>query len=459
MPQERRVHFVGIGGAGMSALARVLLAQGIGVSGSDLHDGPVLEALRELGARVYVGHHPDHLRGATEVVLSSAIAPDNPEFQAAKALGLPVRHRSELLAELLNQRDGITVAGAHGKTTVTSMIAWVLERTGERPTFLIGGELPGIGGAKYGSSRLLVAEADESDRSFLRYRPQIAVVTSIEPDHLENYNGSFAELKKSYAQHLDNLKPGGWGVVCADDASVREVVQGLDGPRRRFVWYGLEAGAFFRGVEIKTQGFRTSFRVLRGAEPFGEYLLGVPGRHNVQNALACIAVCDCLGIERGKVAAELTTFRGAKRRFEVISEENGILIIDDYAHHPTEIRATLQAAKNGWNRRIIAVFQPHRYSRTSQLMNEFARSFDAADRLILTEVYAPPPEKPIPGVSGKRLAELARERLGDRVEYVPRLEDVVDRLCALAQEGDIVVTMGAGDVWRAAHAFAQRRQR
>jgi len=319
--------------------------------------------------------------------------------------------------------------------------------------------VPGIGGAKYGSSRLLVAEADESDRSFLRYRPQIAVVTSIEPDHLENYNGSFAELKKSYAQHLDNLKPGGWAVVCADDASVREVVQGLDGPRRRFVWYGLEAGAFFRGVEIKTQGFRTSFRVLRGAEPFGEYLLGVPGRHNVQNALACIAVCDCLGIERGKVAAELTTFRGAKRRFEVISEENGILIIDDYAHHPTEIRATLQAAKNGWNRRIIAVFQPHRYSRTSQLMNEFARSFDAADRLILTEVYAPPPEKPIPGVSGKRLAELARERLGDRVEYVPRLEDVVDRLCALAQEGDIVVTMGAGDVWRAAHAFAQRRRR
>lgn len=459
MPQRRRVHFVGIGGAGMSAIAQVLLAQGVEVSGSDLNAGPVLDRLRELGAEVFVGHDPDHLQGATEVVLSSAIATDNPEVQAAKARGLPVRHRSEILAELLNQRDGITVAGAHGKTTVTSMIAWVLDRVGERPTFLIGGELPGVGGAKYGDSKLLVAEADESDRSFLRYRPQIAVVTGIEPDHLENYNGSFAELKNSYAQHLDNIKPGGWAVVCADDPVLREVAQHIDWSKRRFVWYGLKPGAFFSASSIKATGFKTAFRVHRGGEPFGEYTLSVPGRHNVQNALACIAVCDCLGLERVRVAAELANFRGAKRRFEVVSEENGVLIVDDYAHHPTEIRATLQAAKNGWNRRIVAVFQPHRYSRTGQMMDEFARSFEAADRLILTEVYAPPPEKPIPGVSGEKLAELTRQHLGDRVEYIPRLEDVVDRLCTLAKEGDIVVTMGAGDVWRAAHAFAQRRQR
>lgn len=441
----------------MSAIALVLLAQNVEVSGSDMNDGPVIAQLRERGARVHIGHDARHVDGATEVVLSSAIAPDNPEVQAAKSRGIPVRHRSEILAELLNQRDGVTVAGAHGKTTVTSMIAWVLDRLGERPTFVIGGELPDLGGAKYGEGPLLVAEADESDRSFLRYRPRIAVVTSIEPDHLENYNGSFAELKRGYAEHLDNVKPGGWAVVCADDPTVREVVAGRDASKRRFVWYGLGEGAFFRACDVESVGFRTSFRVYRGKETFGDYTLSVPGRHNVQNALACIAVCDCLGLERGRVASEMASFRGAKRRFEVVSEENGVLVIDDYAHHPSEIQATLEAAKSAWNRRVVAVFQPHRYSRTGQLMDEFASSFGSADRVILTEVYAPPPDKPIPGVSGERLAQLVKERIGDRVEFVPDLDDVVKRLSSLTQEGDIVVTMGAGDVWRAAHAFARRR--
>jgi len=459
MQRRKRVHFVGIGGAGMSALARVLLSQGVVVSGSDIHDGPILEQLRALGARVFVGHAAHHVDGADELIVSSAITAENPEVLAAKECGIPIRHRSELLADLLNQRDGITVAGAHGKTTVTSMIAWTLERLGESPTFLIGGELPGLGSAKCGDGPLVVAEADESDRTFLRYRPRIAVVTSIEPDHLESYNHDFEELKRGYGQHLENVKPGGWAVLCADDPAVREVAERYLGPERRRVWYGLSEGAFYQAYDLNSRGFQTTFRVRRGGTEFGAYALSVPGRHNVLNALACVAVCDCLGLDKAQVAEELAAFRGAKRRFEVVAEENGILIIDDYAHHPSEIRATLEAAKKGWNRRVVAVFQPHRYTRTSQLMDEFARAFESADRLILTEVYSPPPDKPIPGVSGRRLAELTREYLGERVEFIPRLEDVVARLCSLCRDGDIVITMGAGDVWRAAHAFASRRHR
>lgn len=459
MQERKKLHFVGIGGAGMSALAKVLLSQGAAVSGSDIKDSPVLDELRALGAEVHVGHAAEHVGEVDELVISSAIVDDNPEVAAARERGIPVRHRSELLAELVNAGEGITVAGAHGKTTVTSMIAWTLERLGHKPTFVIGGELPGLGGAKHGEGSLVVAEADESDRTFLRYRPRIAVVTSVEPDHLESYGHSFEELKRGYRQHLENVKPGGWAVLCADDPTVREVAQGSGRRDIRQVWYGLSESALFEGYDVTCRGFRTSFRVRRGGSDFGAYTLLVPGRHNVQNALACIAVCDCLGLDKGQVAEALAAFRGARRRFEVVAEENGVLIIDDYAHHPSEIQATLRAAKSGWNRRVVAVFQPHRYSRTSQLMDEFARSFADADRLILTEVYSPPPDQPIPGVSGRRLAELTSEYLGERVEFIPRLEDVVTRLCTLCRDGDIVVTMGAGDVWRAAHAFASRRHR
>lgn len=455
----RRVHFVGIGGAGMSALAKVLLAQGVAVSGSDIAESPVLEELRARGAHVFVGHDARHVDGASEVVVSSAITADNPEVETARARGIPVRHRSELLAELLNQKEGITVAGAHGKTTVTSMIAWTLHRLGQDPTFLIGGELPGLGGAGFGEGPLMVAEADESDRTFLRYRPKIAVVTSVEPDHLESYGHSFEALKEAFLDHLRRVKPGGWAVLCADDPGLREVAGALGRDDIALVWYGLDEDAYFRAGDIDLRGFQSRFRVRRGGRDLGEYTLSVPGRHNVQNALACIATLDCLGLPLEPVRDALSAFRGARRRFEVVAEENGILVIDDYAHHPSEIRATLQAAKRGWNRRVVAVFQPHRYTRTSQLMEDFARAFEAADRVVLTEVYSPPPDRPIPGVSGRRLAELAREHLGDKVEYVPDVESVVDRLCAICQEGDIVVTMGAGDIWRAARAFARRRSR
>lgn len=453
MEVSQKIHFIGIGGSGMSALARVLHAKGIDVSGSDIEETSAVRALRKIGVEVAIGHDPENVDGAASVVYSTAIDPSNPEITEAKRRGIPLKHRSEVLADLLNEKHGIAVAGAHGKTTVTSMLSWTLYHLGKDPTFLIGGELPGLGGAMAGNSSLLVAEADESDRSFLRYRPYIAIVTSIEPDHLENYGDSFDSLKEGYLRFLKSVKADGRQVLCADDPIVLDV--GSKATQAKSVTYGFDKDAYYRGTNLRFQGFTTQFDCWVGHQPIGSFTLSVPGRHNVQNALACIAVCDQLGVDLEKVRHPLSSFRGARRRFEVISSDNGVLIVDDYAHHPSEIKAVLRAAKEAWDRRVVAVFQPHRYSRTAQLMDEFAQSFEEADAVVLTEVYAPPPETPIPGVSGISLAERTRRRLGRDVVFAPTLDEAVACVKEMIQPGDMVLTMGAGDVWKAARALAE----
>ena len=442
----------------MSAIARVLLAEGVRVTGSDLQESAVIDELRRAGATVFIGHRPEYVEGADEVVLSTAIPPDNPEAVAAKRLGIPVRHRSEALADLLNARQGVAVAGAHGKTTVTAMIAWTLHQAGESITFLIGGVLPGLGGAQAGAGPVVVAEADESDRSFLRYRPHIAVVTSVEPDHLEHYENSFAKLQDAYRRFLEQVKEGGARVLCVDDPVLREMA--ADFAREgRAVTYGLQPDGRpeFTAVDIECRGLGSTFRVVRSGRSIAAGRLAVPGRHNVQNALACIAVADLLGVEIDVALGALASYRGARRRFEVVSDENGVMIVDDYAHHPTEIQSVLRACRAGFaDRRLIAVFQPHRYSRTVQLMEEFAAAFSGADVVVVMDVYAPPPEEPIPGVTGERLAERVRARTAAPVYYAPGLDDAAALVRELMREGDIVVTMGAGDVWKVARTLAGR---
>ncbi len=441
----------------MSAIARVLLAHGRRITGSDLEESATTRELRALGATVHIGHSAEHVIGADVVVLSTAIAPDNPEAMKARELGIPVRHRSEMLAELLNLRQGIAIAGAHGKTTITSMIAWTLTRLGYDPTFLVGGVIPGLGGAKAGEGPLLIAEADESDGSFLRYRPYIAMVSSVEPDHLEYYNESFDELKAAYKRFACNVVAGGARVLCIDDPAIRVLAKELeqDGSGRKVITYGFVSAAEYSARHVANTGFLSTFQLVKRGEPRETFQLSIPGRHNVQNALGCIAIFDFLGVDLEDAARELATFTGAKRRFQIVANKDGVLFVDDYAHHPSEIRATLAACRSGWPGRVIAVFQPHRYSRTSQLMEEFSTAFEDADFVVLTEVYAPPPEAPIPGVTGERLAELTRKRIGDKVRFVPSLADLPAEIKKIARPGDIVVTMGAGDIWKVAYDLAE----
>jgi UDP-N-acetylmuramate--alanine ligase len=443
------VHMVGIGGAGMAAIARVLLEMGVTVSGSDLVASDATEALMAGGAKVYVGHRSESIAGAGVVVYSTAIAPDNPEILAARAAGIPVRHRSDMLAEIMNSHRGIAVAGAHGKTTITAMLAWVLHQSNRHPTFIIGGELPGLGGARYGRGSEVVAEADESDRSFLRYRPYMAIVTSVEADHLENYDGSLALLVETFAQFLANVPAHGLAILCADDPWLPEIGARLS---CRVLWYGVRPGSEYQVRNIRHRGFSTLYEVTAQGRDLGSFSLEVPGRHNVMNSLPVIAACLELGLEPAEVAAHLASFRGARRRFELVGQSRGMLVVDDYAHHPTEIKATLRAARTGWpDCRVIAVFQPHRYTRTHYLLNDFAQAFGDAHHVVLTEVYSPPPDKPIAGATGSHLAELVREHLpGVPVDFVPRREAVAAHLAALLQPGDIVITMGAGDIWRSA---------
>lgn len=455
MNLPERVHLIGIGGTGMSSLARFLLERGKTVTGSDLSASDTILELERLGATVYVGHGADHVNGAQLVVTSTAIGENNPELAQAIAKGIPVAHRSEIWAEVLNNGRGIAVAGAHGKTTITGMLAWVLSQAGFDPSYLIGGEVAGLGSGHSGSSDIVVAEADESDGSFLRYRPWCTVVTRIEPDHLEHYNGSFDELVAAYGTFLSYTKPGGVAVICSDDPTLLRVASKR---AMQLVTYGLGEGAEFTARDIHHEGFQTAAQVVQAGQVLGTLRLRVPGRHNVQNALAVVAVCSQFGLTWEEIAPHLATYRGVKRRFEVVGSGNDLLVIDDYAHHPSEVRATLAAARSGWpDRRIVAVFQPHRYSRTHFLLEEFAQAFDDADHVVLTDIYAPASEDPIPGTSGELLAERVRSvgRGAASVDFIGAREQIAAHLRTIVQPGDIVVTMGAGDIWRTAREFVQ----
>ncbi|KPV55339.1 UDP-N-acetylmuramate--alanine ligase [Paenibacillus sp. A3] len=452
MNTSEHIHFIGIGGYGMSAIAKVMLEMGYQVSGSDLAQQELTEKLAAKGAQVFIGHEAQNVKGADVVVYSTALAKDNVEMVAAEELNIPMLHRSQMLARLMNAKKGIAVAGAHGKTTTSSMIALVLERCGLDPTFIIGGEIMNVGSnAKAGKGDWVVAEADESDGSFLQYQPAIALVNNIEADHLENYDGNFENLKKAYAQFLSQVKEDGKAVVCLDDQYLKEMISSVNS---EVLTYAIEAEADFTARNIVLGDRKVSFDVMRGAEALGTIHLSVPGKHNVYNALATLITCMEAGVSFDRIAEAITEFRGAKRRFQVLGEVNDILVIDDYAHHPTEIEATIQAAK-ATGKRIVAVFQPQRYTRTYFLFEQFSRAFPEADEVIITDIYSPAGEKQIEGIDSAKLVELIRQNSNANVRYVPTKEQVQTYLLKSVRPGDLVITMGAGDIWKAAAGLAE----
>ncbi|NLM52271.1 MAG: UDP-N-acetylmuramate--L-alanine ligase [Firmicutes bacterium] len=449
----KHVHFVGIGGYGMSALALALLALGYQVSGSDKKESAITKKLQRRGAVVYLDHHAGNLGSADLVVYSTAIPADNVELTAAKARGIPLWHRSELLARFINSRFGIAIAGAHGKTTTTSMVASVLTQGGLDPTAFIGGILAEFdGNARIGKSDIVIAEADESDHTFLRYRPQMAVVTNIEADHLEHYQGDFKLLLQAYRTFLANIDPGGTAILFAEDPHLKTMQ-----PKhlKKIVTFGLQAG-HWRAVEIKTKGWGSSFRVLGPQNQQALITLKVPGIHNVLNALAAVAVARELDVDFTSIQTGLQQFGGAERRFQFLYDNGDFIVVDDYAHHPTEIKATLQAARAGTDKRILVVFQPHRYSRTKWFFDEFATAFTQADQVILQQIYAAS-EAPLAGVDVDSLAEKIRQN-GVNVKQINEAEEIVAYILKNLQPGDLVITMGAGDVTEIGHELARKLQ-
>lgn len=446
---NQHIHLIGIGGTGMGPLAKVFLEMGHTVSGSDLQPSDTTDYLIKLGATVYFNHAAANVNGASSVVYSSAIPVQNPEMVAARQKGIDVLHRSEVVAQLINTRRGIAVGGAHGKTTITSMLSLCLEKSGFDPTVLIGAHFTPFGpGAKYGEGEFVVAEADESDGSFLRYRPEVTIVTSIEPDHLENYNGAFETLIASYRRFLSNCKPHGLRLIGIDDPIAASISREYD-----CVTYGFSKHAHWRAEVLRLDQQQATFRVFEGDVFYGDFELNAPGRHNIANALACIAVGDYVGLSASQMQRALRSFSGAQRRFQIMGRTKGALVVNDYAHHPTEIAATIKAAQEGWpSRQIVAVFQPHRYSRTKLLFEEFSQAFKEADVVIITDIFAPPPEQPIPQVSSALLAECIREHGGPKkVYHIPKQEDINPFLLGWLGPDDLVLVMGAGPIWRVAH--------
>ena len=446
--KTKRIHFVGIGGIGMSGIAELLANLGYEVTGSDARSSAVTTRLQErFGIRVSEGHAAVHVGEADVVVVSSAVRASNPEVVDARARGIPVIPRAEMLGELMRLRFSIAVAGAHGKTTTTSMVAVVLEHAGLDPTAVIGGRLSAFGSnARLGRGNYMVAEADESDRSFLMLSPSVAVITNIDREHMENY-GSFDDLQQAFVDFANRVPFYGAVVLCADDAHLAAVMPRLT---RRVITYGLETpDALIVGTNVRLGAFGGRVSVHRRHRdvlvPLGELELRVPGRHNILNALAAVAVADELGVEFHTAAEALATFQGAERRFERHGEADGVTVIDDYGHHPTELAAVLAAARSMFDRRIIVVFQPHRYSRTAQLFDEFGPSLRQADEILLTDIYSAG-EEPVPGITIDALADSIRRGSGRPTRVVGRLDDVVAELEQQARPGDVVLTLGAGSI-------------
>jgi UDP-N-acetylmuramate--alanine ligase len=444
LTQQNSVHFVGIGGAGMSAIAKVLLEMGYKVSGSDLKPSSTTQKLADMGATTYIGHRRENLHAPDLLIVSTAIPDTNVEVVAARDAGIPILQRGEMLAHLMEMKRGIAVAGSHGKTTTTSMIALLLERTGMEPTVLIGGELNDIGGnAKLGNGEYLVAEADESDGSFLKLKPEIAIVTNIEDDHLDYY-GAVEKIVASFRNFLTNVQSGGVSIVCIDSNNVKEIINNYTG---NVLTYSVKGTADLMAKDIKLSGLGSESRIVYHNQELGVLPLNVPGVHNIANALAAVAVGLHCGLSFHAIAQALVAFRGVHRRFELVGEVAGVKVFDDYGHHPTEIKATLKAARQGGFKRIIAIFQPHRYTRTKFLFNEFAQAFEDADEVIITDIYAAG-EQPIPGVNAALIIN-QMQQVKQNVHYVPELRSIPSYLTPRLKEGDLVLTIGAGDVWQA----------
>ncbi len=439
----RTIHFVGIGGIGMCGIAELLHHQGYRITGSDLRDGVTMTRLRSLGIPIAVGHNAEQIGAADVVVYSSAVRPNNPELVAAAQHKIPVIPRAEMLAEIMRLRDGIAVAGSHGKTTTTSLIAHVLDAAGLDPTAVIGGRVRGAErtGTRMGGSALLVAEADESDGSFLRLAPVIAVITNIDPEHLDHY-GSVDALHAAFAAFANHIPFWGLAVVCLDHPGVQRLLPHLT---RRFTTYGLSPQAELSAHEIEATPRGTRFAVRHAGRRLGVVELPLPGLHNVQNTLATLCVARELEVPFAVAAQSLAAFPGIERRFEVLGEARGVLVIDDYGHHPAEVRATLAAARERHPGRVVVVFQPHRYSRTRDLFDEFATAFHEADLLVLTEIYAAGEAK-LPEVEASRLAETIAERGHRDVRFVADLETIPETLVPELEAGDWVITLGAGSI-------------
>ncbi len=448
----QHIHFVGIGGIGMSGIAEVLLNLGYHISGSDMKETEVTRRLGSLGCDISYGHRRENLKAADVVVTSSAIRPGNPEVDAAEERLIPVIPRAEMLAELMRMKIGIAIAGTHGKTTTTSLISTILAAGGLDPTVVIGGRLNSIGSnARLGRGEFLVAEADESDGSFLKLMPTIAVVTNIDPDHLDYYKG-IGEIKETFLCFLNKIPFFGLAVLCLDHPNVQSLLPRL---KKRITTYGLTSQADFQAKEIVFEGLSTSFDVVRERQEIGRLSLRMPGLHNVYNALAALATAFELDIPFRVVQETLRDFGGIQRRFQIKGEKKGVLIVDDYGHHPVEIMATLKAARTGWGRRIVAVFQPHRYTRTQALFNDFLTAFYDADVLILTEIY-PAGEDWIEGVESKALFEGLREHGHKDVTYLADKKEIVEHLLRILSPGDLVITLGAGDIWQVSEELANR---
>jgi UDP-N-acetylmuramate--alanine ligase len=452
-----RIHFIGISGSGMNGIAEVLLNLGYRVTGSDLAETKTVARLRKAGALIWIGHDADHVEGCDVVVVSAAIKPDNTELMAAKEKKIPVVPRALMLAELMRLRRGIAVAGSHGKTTTTSLIASVLAIGQLDPTFVIGGRLNAVeANAKLGSGDLIVVEADESDASFLHLNPQIAVVTNIDADHLETYRYDFEVLKETFVTFLNRLPFYGLGVLCIDDANIASIIDELSKP---VMTYGLSAAATVRAVDVVADGSKMRFSVIRPKRPRLDVVLNLPGLHNVRNALAAVCVATELNVADEAIIIGLSEFRGVRRRFQQygplrLADGRSFDIVDDYGHHPTEIAATITAARGVYpDRRIVLAFQPHRYSRTRDLFEDFVTVLSEADALILTEVY-PAGEAPIVAADGRALARAIR--VYGRIEpvFVETAAEIVDRLNDMIVDGDLVVMMGAGDIGKIAKPLA-----
>jgi UDP-N-acetylmuramate--alanine ligase len=443
-------HFVGIGGAGMSGLAKIMLEKGKHVSGSDLVASANVKRLIEKGAEISIGHTAENIHsGMDSVVYSSAIPPSNEELCAAQELGLNVISRGELLARLMCESRGIAVVGAHGKTTTSSMISLMLAANGFDPTFIIGGEVNDMGSnAGLGTGEYLVAEADESDGSFLKLAPYGAVITNIDNDHLDYYK-NLGIMKQAYQQYVNQILDGGFVVLCTDNEHVR----GLDPGGAEAITYGLTGDPVYKATDVDRQEFTTGVSVLQNGRLIGRLVLSVPGMHNVLNALAAVAVGMRLGMSFEQCAGALKSFTGAQRRFQLVAQLDGIKIIDDYAHHPTEIRALLRASESLSRRRTIAVFQPHRYTRTQFLREEFGNAFQEADLVIVTDIYSAG-EQPIAGVTADLIVQ-ALKRNGKEVVFLNKLDEVVDYLKRTTRSGDLILTIGAGNVWTVGRNLAR----
>ena len=442
--RTRRVHFVGIGGIGMCGIAELLHVQGVQVSGSDLREGPSVERLRSLGIDVAIGHDEANVGNADVIVYSSAVRANNPELRCAEQRKIPVIPRAEMLAELMRLKQGIAIAGTHGKTTTTSLVAHLLDAAGLDPTAVIGGRVRGSGDpstTRCGAGAWLVAEADESDGSFLHLAPVIAVVTNIDPEHLDHY-GSEAALHAAFSSFANRIPFWGTAIVCLDHPGVQAVLPTLT---RRITTYGTSPQADWVANELRPDGYGIRFDVSHDGSRLGEVFVPLVGEHNALNALAAIAVAAELEVPFEQSAEALAGFGGIERRFEIKGTARGVTVVDDYGHHPVEVRATLAAARGVHSGRIVAVFQPHRYTRTRDLFDDFARAFHDADVLVLTEIYAAGEDK-LPGIDAQGLASAARSAGHRDVRFIPELEELPDVLASELQSGDLVITLGAGNV-------------